>query len=72
MLFRWVNDERQRYYIAQLQRDLFGDRVLSCCWGAIGSRRGGHRDWPVCTDGDAFKKLSEIAVIRTKHGYRAF
>lgn len=60
---------RQRYYVAQVETDLVGERIVACCWGAIGSRRGGHKVYPVADYKEALDRLAAIAAVRVRHGY---
>lgn len=39
-MWRWVNLERQRYYLADVVQDLFGEWTLVYAWGGIGALRG--------------------------------
>lgn len=58
-----------RYYLVRCARNLFGELVLSCYWGGLGSRRGGERH-AVMADADALAQaLAEIARRRQRHAY---
>ena len=67
---RWVNPEKQCYTIADVERDLLGDIVLSCHWGGIGNGLGGTKrvcypDWA-----SAWKALDAVRRQRERHGYQ--
>lgn len=65
---RW--ESPTRWYEAWLGPDLFGDPLLTCCWGARGSPRGGMKCWPVASAAEAERLLAALARRRERHGYR--
>lgn len=67
---RWIHSEKDRYYLADLVQDLFGDWVLVLCWGAIGSRRGQLRVIAVPSHDEGLVRLETIAKRRQQRGYR--
>lgn len=67
---RWECQSLRRYYVAWLERDLFGDLVIRRVWGGIGSRRGGKLDGLVTDELSAARKMRSIERLRERHGYR--
>ncbi len=66
-MVRWETAER--YYVAQIHSDLFGNRVLTKYWGGLRNRLGGMATVAV---GDAAIRaaLEQIFEERRAHGYR--
>lgn len=62
-------ESTQRYYLVRCARNLFGDLVLSCYWGGLGSRRGGERHTVLADSCELAQALAEIARRRRQHGY---
>lgn len=70
-MWRWINPENFRYYQADLALDLLSDWTLVCCWGGLGSRRGGYRVIGVKSYADGLGKIDELNGCRRKRGYVA-
>jgi hypothetical protein len=68
-LYRWENTARQRYYLAHVHVDLFGDQLISCYWGGLQSRLGGQWHDVALSERDAETRLEAIFRTRAKHGY---
>jgi hypothetical protein len=69
--YRWENLEKQRYYIAYINQDLWGNWLVSCSWG--GKNRAGGRVNHLMGSSyrDAIDCLALIHKKRLKHGYTA-
>lgn len=65
---RWETSER--YYIAVVQQNLFGDWELMRIWGGKGSARGSMLCQPATNQAEALDHLSAVAQMRQRHGYR--
>jgi len=69
-MYRWVNEEKRRYYQVHLVEDMFGDWSLIACWGGLDSRRGGMRSTVVASHEAGFERIREIGKRRKQRGYR--
>lgn len=65
---RWECAEKRRYYIACVQRNLFGEVEVWRAWGGIGSRCGGQQFQPV-GNAAADELLTAISKRRHARGY---
>lgn len=65
---RWETSER--YYIAVVQQNLFGDWELMRVWGGKGSARGSMLCQPATNRAEALEHLCAVAQVRERHGYR--
>ena len=65
---RWENVSKARYYEVRVCRDLFGDAVVLCHWGGIGSKLGGSQG-KVVPDPAVGALLTEISRRRLQRGY---
>ena len=63
----WLTE--QRYYMLQVQLNLFGDWELLKAWGGRGSRRGGYRVMPAQDAGQAMTFLNTESHRRARRGY---
>ncbi len=70
MKIRWENDERGRYYVVHLHRDLLGDWCLTRVWGRKGSSLGRTRHDVVESEQAGRELIKKIAVRRRQRGYR--
>ena len=66
-LLRWETDTR--YYAVRIQRDLFGDLILTRYWGGKDSHRGGEKREPCVSEDFAYDRLEKIKKDRQRHGY---
>ena len=66
---RWEYAKKGRYYLACVQRNLFGDLEVWRAWGGIGSRRGGQQFDPVSDVDSARVRLAAIDRRRRARGY---
>jgi hypothetical protein len=66
---RWETDTR--YYVAMVQRDLFGDLEVLQFWGGKTSERGGWKKLPMPDSVAAFAFIEKIGKKRIAHKYRA-
>ena len=65
---RWENVSKARYYEVRVCRDLFGDAVVLCHWGGIGSKLGGSQEKVVAAQSVA-TVLAKISRRRVQRGY---
>jgi hypothetical protein len=68
MRLRW--ESSARYYEAILQRDLFGDLVLTTARGGLRNRLGALRHLALASEELVLKELMALHKIRLKRGYR--
>jgi len=68
-MYRWVNEEKRRYYQVHLVEDLFRQWSLIICWGALDSRRGGVRSIVVSSYDEGLERIREIDKRRKQRGY---
>lgn len=59
----------QRYYVAEVTQDLFGNWLLRRCWGSRTSARGNQQHVAADNYPAALVALDEIAKKRKKRGY---
>ena len=67
-LYRW--ESADRYYMAWIQRDLFGGLELATVWGGKGNRLGGARYVPVASLDAAVVALADLDRRRRARQYR--
>ncbi len=72
MKIRWENDERGRYYLVHLHRDLLGDWCLTRVWGRKGSSLGQIRHDFIENEQVGREMIKKIAVRRRQHGYLVY
>ena len=65
---RWECAGKRRYYMACVQRNLFGELEVWRVWGATGSARGGQRIDPVADLDAAHEQVSLIEKRRRARG----
>jgi hypothetical protein len=66
---RWERERDTRYYEVFVERDLFGDLVLTRVWGRKGSALGGMKRLPLASLGEARSALAVVARRRAQHCY---
>jgi len=66
---RWECVDKHRYYMACVQRNLFGELEVWRAWGGIGSLHGGQQCDPVADLKAAVAKLATIERRRRARGY---
>jgi hypothetical protein len=66
-IIRWEN--AQRYYLAWVQLDLFGNWLVCRRWGSLYNRMGNLRDDVVSSYEAGLFALEEIHKTRIKHHY---
>lgn len=64
---RWQTS--QRYYIAEIMQDLWGNWLLRRSWGGLGSRRGSNLTVPAESYEQALMLLADTAKRRQARGY---
>jgi predicted DNA-binding WGR domain protein len=64
---RW--EKHSRYYEAHVERDLWGDWVLTRVWGRRGTAMGKIRRMPCASYADALEKLQSLREQRERRGY---
>lgn len=64
---RWQSSTR--YYVAQVQCNLFGEWELMRAWGGLDSRRGGCKAEPAGSEKAAHELLQLEYRRRAKRGY---
>ena len=67
---RWCFETTQRYYEIALEKDLFGDWILTRNWGGKGSFRFGQKIQWVESFEQGRKEAEKIKKTRIKRGYR--
>ncbi len=60
----------QRYYIAEVTQDLFGQWLLRRSWGSHHSARGNEQRLPAASYEEALRLLQATARRRNTRGYR--
>ncbi|HEB56641.1 MAG TPA: WGR domain-containing protein [Gammaproteobacteria bacterium] len=68
---RWEHSAAGRYYEAHLNRDLFGQWVLTRVWGRRESPRGRVVHTPCASHNEACNQLAKIIARRRLRGYTA-
>ena len=70
-MWRWVHQEKARYYQADLVVDLLGDWCLVTAWGGLGSHLGQVRRSMVASEEEGVRRLREIERQRRQRGYQS-
>ena len=65
---RW--EKGSRYYEVYLHQDLWGQWVLTRCWGRRGSALGQVRSFPCASYPDALAQLEQIKKRRAQRYYQ--
>lgn len=68
-MLRWVNQEKARYYQADLVEDLFGAWIVITAWGGLETHRGQVRSAVVASYDAGLECLKRIERYRRKRGY---
>jgi len=63
----WNKDGK--YYKLQLQTNLFGNTDVICCWGRLGTKRGGYRVISCNNNNEMELVISNIKKRRKYRGY---
>ncbi|MEA3275339.1 MAG: WGR domain-containing protein [Pseudomonadota bacterium] len=66
---RWIQADKARYYQAHLVKDLFGEWILVCSWGGLGTARGGYSSTGVASHEEGLRRLEALHSLRRQHGY---
>lgn len=69
-MYRWINEEKRRYYSVRLVKDLLGDWTLILNWGSLDSNRGGMKVRVVASEAAWEAEIQKIEKRRKQHGYR--
>ncbi len=64
---RWQTE--QRYYIATLEKNLFGEWEVRKYWGGRGTRLGGKQTLPVPTYEEGKQHMQKVEKERKQRGY---
>ena len=67
---RWSFETGQRHYEIALEKDLFGEWILTRYWGGKGSCRFGQKSQWVESFAMGLEEAEIIKEIRIKRGYR--
>jgi len=69
-IFRSIEpkENRFRFYSMHIEKSLFGEFILTCSWGRMGTR-GQVRASPFDSQEDCLTAMQQIAKIRKQHGY---
>lgn len=65
----WVNVQTDRYYVARLLKNLFGQWELEQAWGSLSSRQGRLRYVPLTCLAEGHTQLQKVARRRQQRGY---
>jgi predicted DNA-binding WGR domain protein len=68
-MWYWVNDEKQRYYQADLVQDLFGDWTIIRAWGGLHAKQGNMEVVCVKNEEQGWQKLEQLKRERKRRGY---
>lgn len=64
---RW--EKLSRYYEVRLDRDLWGQWVVTRTWGRIGTALGRQSDMPCTSYQNGLQQVAAIEQRRRQHGY---
>jgi len=67
MLLTWKKDSK--YYKLQLQTNLFGSTDVICCWGRLGTNRGGYKIISCSNNKEIEIAINNITKRRQYRGY---
>lgn len=65
---RWEKD--RHYYEVHLHQDLWGQWLLTCCWGQRGSALGQVRTLACTSYAEALTQLEQVKKRRTQREYQ--
>lgn len=65
---RW-HKGNQRFYQAQLVKDMLGDWCILCTWGSLNSRLGNHKTHVFSDKNEALVFVDALNEKRLKRGY---
>ena len=68
---RWRFETDRRYYEIALEKDLFGEWILTRYWGGKGSSHFGQKSQWVESFDLGLEEAEKIKKIRIKRGYRS-
>ena len=68
---RWENPVKQRYYIAYINLDLFGDYVVTRIWGKKDQQVGKALHTPFSSYQEAVNMFAAIRKRRLHRGYHS-
>ncbi len=67
--YRWEHLDKRRYYELRINKDFFGDWVITKIWGGINQATGRIMHF-ACQNREAVEKtILTIKKTREKHGY---
>lgn len=64
---RWQTADR--YYVAAIQLNLFGELEVLHAWGGRFNHLGGMKAFPVADEGEADQHLAALHKLRLRRGY---
>jgi hypothetical protein len=67
--YYWFNKANFRYYKIFIQRDMFGDIILTLMWGSTYARRGNFKHVAVCSQAEIDSLIASVMKRRLKRGY---
>jgi len=67
--FKWLNQEKSRYYIITVEKDGTNNIVLNYRWGGCNSNRGGKKNLSVQTEEEAKIYINKMMKRRKSRGY---
>lgn len=68
-IFRWLNYEKARYYIVEVQKD-GTNFILNYTWGGCNSNRGGKKNVTVNSFRQAEENIKKLLKRRKSRGYQ--
>ena len=68
--FKSIDPDRNRFrfFSMYIERSLFGEFILSCTWGRIGTK-GRTKPYYFDSEEECEKMLEKIVKVRIDHGY---
>lgn len=70
MTYKWLNEEKSRYYIITVNKYGSDKIVLNYNWGGCNSNRGGKKNICVHSEREAFNYIEKMMKRRKSRGYK--
>jgi len=68
-IYQWLNKEKSRYYVIDVQKDADDGIALKHSWGGCHSNRGGKKSLLVQSDEEIEKYIGQMMKRRKSRGY---
>ncbi len=70
MIYKWLNEEKSRYYIIQINKSGSEGIILNYNWGSCNSNRGGKKNIYVSSQEEVADCINKMMARRKSRGYK--